>query len=273
MEMKKVPKLILCDVDGTLIDATQAITPAFDELKALIQDYGLSFSLASGRSLEQIQMYMDKLEIASPVIINNGGGARLKGEPLWDEYLPPLCVKEAVRVANTMDMAIFMCYGDSETVYRHNAYIQREIDEFGRYNHFYIPLESEWPDLKLERVMLTDPQKPGRIDEVLPALLPYSDQLEIIRYDDRHVDVMKKGVSKGNAIRRLAEVLQISTKDIMVIGDGANDVEMLKEAGIGVAVGNAKDSLKKAADYVCQMKNTMGVIEAIRHFCLPDRND
>lgn len=265
--MKKKPKLILCDIDGTLIDRTQAVTPAFEELKTLIREHNLCFSLASARSLELQQMYIDALEIKNPVLINNGAGARVNGQVMWDEFLPPLCVKEAVLEANRRDMAIFLCWGDKETVYRHNAYIQREIDLYNRYNHFYIPLESEWPDLKLERVMITDPEKVGRVDEILPYLEPYADQIEIVRNDARHLDVMQKGITKGGAIRRLAGELGIEMEEIMAIGDGINDIEMLSMVGTGVAVGNACEELKQVADYICEAENTYGVIEAVRRFC------
>lgn len=269
--MKKKPKLILCDIDGTLIDRTQEITLAFAELKALIAEHHLCFSLASARSLELQQMYLDALDIKGPVLINNGAGARENGRALWDEFLPPLCVKDAILEADRRDMAIFFCWGDTETVYRHNAYIQREIDEYNRYNHFYIPLKSEWPSLKLERVMITDPEKEGRVDEIIPFLEPWKEQLQIVRNDARHLDIMKKGVTKGGSIRRLARYLQIELEDIMAIGDGINDIEMIQMAGIGVAVGNACPELKRVADYVCTKENTGGVIEAVRHFCVEEQ--
>lgn len=269
-QIKRKPKLILCDIDGTLIDSTQKITPAFNELKSLIAEHGLCFSLASARSLELQQMYIDALEIKTPLLINNGAGARKDGLVIWDEFLPPLCVKEAVLEANKKEMAIFFCWGNNETVYRHNAYIQREIDEYQRYNHFYIPLESEWPFLKLERVMITDPERIGRVDEILPFLEPYQDQLQIVRNDARHLDIMRKGITKGSAIRRLAQYCEIELEDIMAIGDGINDIEMIRMVGTGVAVGNACEELKNAADYVCHEKNTFGVIEAIRQFCIDD---
>lgn len=265
---KKKPKLILCDVDGTLIDSTQAVTPAFAELKDLIASCNLCFSLASGRSFYTLKQYVEALEINAPVLINNGAGAVQDGKVLWSEFLQPLCIQEAVFAADELGMAIFFCWGDgSETVYRYNAYIQKEMDLYERYNYFYIPLKKEWPHLKLERVMITDPQKNGRIEQILPCLNRYAGQVRILPYDARHVDVMPKGMSKGDAIRRLARHLQIGMEDILAIGDGANDIEMLRMAGTGAAVGNASEELKHAADYVCTENNTRGVIEAIRKFC------
>ena len=262
------PELIICDVDGTLIEPSEELTPAFDELHDLIRKNGLRFTLASGRSTDQLRKFLNKLEITEPVIINNGGGARQNGEPLWDEFLDPLSVKRAVMEADKLDMAIFMCDGDHETAYRHNAYIQREIDVFGRYNCFYIPLESEWPSVRLEKVMITDPQKPGRVDEILRWLEPYSDRLNVIRYDDRHLDIMKRGVTKGGAVERIADYLKISLDSIMAVGDGANDVEMMQKVGLAVSVANASPVLKAHMNYSCQESYTYGVIEAIRKFCL-----
>lgn len=267
MSKEKFPRLVFCDVDGTLIDSSEAITPAFDELKQLIEENQVRFSLASGRSYDQLKMYVDKLGIKTPVLINNGAGARISGRVLWDDFFPAHYVKEAVQEADRMDMAVFMCDGDHEAAYRHNPYIQREIDVFGRYNHFHIPLESEWQTMEFQRVMITDPQKPGRVDRLLPYLEPFAEQLTIIRHDDRHIDVMHKGISKGSALRRLAEHEKVTMEEIMVIGDGLNDMEMMEQAGIGAAVANACEPLKEIAGYVCREKNTYGVIEAVRRFC------
>lgn len=263
---RKMPDLVLCDVDGTLIDNSQLITPCFDILKQLIKDNKIPFSIATGRSPELIREYMEYLDIRCPVLVNNGAGAVLKGKLLWNETFPAKLVKNVIQAADKLDMAIFMCIDDQELVYRYNGYIQREMDEYERYNHFFIPLESEWDGLRFERLMITDPEKPGRIDEIIHLLTPLRSELTIIRYDDRHVDVMNRGVSKGWAIRRLAKMTGIDPDNIMVIGDGENDIEMVKEVGMGIAVGNAKKRLKDNADYICKEENTKGVIEAVKLF-------
>lgn len=269
---RQAPELILCDVDGTLIDSTQRITPAFDELKALLKQYDLPFTIASGRSPALIREYADYLELDRPALVNNGASAVDQGAHLWYDVFPAHLIRDAIVAADKMDMAIFMCFDGDELCYRHNAYIQREIDEYGRYNRFYIPLASEWDALQFERVMITDPERPGRIDSILPLLEGLRDRLTILRYDDRHVDVMKKGVSKGNGIRRLAAKMGVDPLKMMVIGDGVNDIEMMREVGMGVAVGNASPILKEAADYVCEARNTYGVIEALRRFSVVEEN-
>ncbi|MDE7221119.1 MAG: Cof-type HAD-IIB family hydrolase [Oscillospiraceae bacterium] len=265
------PQLVICDVDGTLIDPTEQITPYFDELAQLLQENQVRFSIASGRCYDQLLPYIQKLDIREPVIINNGGGARQNGEALWDELFEARLVREAILAADKLDMAIFMCGGNSELAYRHNAYIQRDIDNFGRYNHFHIPLASEWETLRFEKVMITDPEKPGQVERILPYLEPYRDLLQVYQYDSRHLDIMKAGITKGGAIARLAKRLGIAPENIMAIGDSLNDVEMLREVGTGVTVGNAKEEVKRQADHVCQAAYTAGVVEAVRRFCTNER--
>ena len=269
MPMK--PQLVICDVDGTLIEPSEQITPYFDELAQLLEENQVRFTIASGRCYDQLLPYIRKLNIREPVIINNGGGARQNSGPLWDELFDARLVRDAILAADKLDMAIFMCEGDTELAYRHNAYIQRDIDNFGRYNRFYIPLASEWETLRFEKVMITDPEKPGHVERILPYLEPYRELLQIYQYDSRHLDIMKAGVTKGGAITRLEKHLGIAPENIMAIGDSLNDMEMLRETGISVAVGNAKEELKRQADYVCQAGYTAGVVEAVRRFCLKDR--
>lgn len=261
-------KLIVSDVDGTLIDGTEKTGESFDRLSKIIFDNRLPFTLASGRCYSELIRFKNGLNISLPIIFNNGAAARNNKEFLWQNAMESMIIKPAIIRANELDMVIISSEGDSETAYRHNEYIQNQIDRFGRYNRFYIPLEHEWKDLKIQKVLFTDPQKNGRIDEVLSLLAPYKEQLNIVRYNARSADVMAKNSSKAIATLELAKYMNISLSEVMAIGDSMNDIEMLREVGLGVAVANADDELKLGADYVCENDNVDGVIEAIERFIL-----
>jgi len=266
----KKPRLVISDVDGTLIDKTESLSPELRELSQVIRTNHIAFTLASGRSPQMVRDFIQLLDIQLPVVVNNGAAAVTQTETIWSDYIDPMCLKDAVLKANSMDMMIVMGDGKNELVYRYNEYVQRQMDQFGRYNHFYIPLENEWPSLKIQKVLIIDPQKPGRIDSVIEMLSPYRDQINAVRYDARSLDIMPRTASKGAALRRLAEHLQIDLCDVMAIGDAQNDIEMIHDAGIGVAVSNAAPELKNCADYVCTHKNVEGVLEAVRRFCLQE---
>lgn len=268
MDGRWSPKLIVSDVDGTLLDKSEGYSSEFEKLAELIQTYEIPFTLASGRGPDMIAEIVEKLHITLPVIVNNGAAAITRTGCIWNDYFNPMHIKEAVLTANSLDMAIIMDDGVGEAAYRHNAYIQEQIEKYNRYNRFYIPLEREWPDLKLQKLLIIDQEREGRIDLVLEKLEPYKDELNIIRYNARSADIMPKTASKGKALKRLADQLQIDSKDILVFGDEQNDIEMFDLAGVGAAVKNAVPELKKHADYICKYDVAGGVLEAIETFCV-----
>ncbi len=83
-----------------------------------------------------------------------------------------------------------------------------------------------------------------------------------------NLEVMNKGVTKGNAVKILAQMYGIDRKEIIAIGDNENDMSMIEYAGLGIAMGNAEEALKNAADYITGDYQKDGVAEAIERFIL-----
>ncbi len=266
MPLAQLPKLIISDVDGTLIDWTEQPTEELRQLAQWVKEYHIPLTLASGRCPMHLQHFMQELGGEFPIIVNNGGGAFFHGKLLWGHYMQPLHVKAAIQQADALDMAIILCDGIRETAYRHNAYLQNQLDRFDRKYTFFCPTETQWPTLTLQKILITDPQRPGRIGEVLELLKPFEDQLSIVRYDDRSADIMPAGCTKCSAVLRLIGELGIAPQEVMAIGDAKNDIEMLSMVGTGVAVANACEELKACADYVCEKSYVSGVLEAIERF-------
>lgn len=82
-------------------------------------------------------------------------------------------------------------------------------------------------------------------------------------YQTKYIDIMKENSTKANAIKILAETLQIPKEEIIVIGDGANDLSMFAMSGLKIAMGNANEELKKKADYITDTNNQEGVAKAL----------
>jgi phosphoglycolate phosphatase (TIGR01487 family) len=77
------------------------------------------------------------------------------------------------------------------------------------------------------------------------------------------IHIMEHGHSKMNGVRKASELIGIKTKDIAAFGDSDNDVSMLKDCGVGIAVANASPAAKRAARYVCNKPHSDGVIEGL----------
>lgn len=80
------------------------------------------------------------------------------------------------------------------------------------------------------------------------------------------LEIMLPGITKGSGLHWLSELLHIELSDIMAFGDGENDIDMLQEAGIGIAMGNAMDIVKQAADVVTGGNDEEGIAQALQRY-------
>ena len=91
---------------------------------------------------------------------------------------------------------------------------------------------------------------------------------EITSSVPEYIEFVKKGIKKSEAIKFIMEKYQIKQEEVMTMGDGENDIEMLKFAGLGVAMENAREDVKKVANVVSTSNNEDGVANAIEKYIL-----
>lgn len=284
--------LIISDIDGTLLPAGcdaygrsrdgKDVSAAVRELGALIRTHELPFTLASGRPIGMIAPLASVLSVRLPVIAANGAEAALLSDGngnrgvtapvrfLWSETLCTAALRPAIELADRLGMAVIWTDGTTEKVYRKNAYtLSHELSNRTWAEEKRPVSEAEWENWKLQKLLIIDPETPGRVDEVIRAVgeAPESNA-EVVRYDDRGVEIMPAGCTKGSGIKRLARELSVPLSEILVFGDNKNDIQMFREAGFGAAVGNAVPALKEEADYICRNEAVTGVVEAIRKFVI-----
>ena len=323
------PKLIVSDIDGTLLPAgcvpdSPEVREGIRELRELIAREKLQFTLASGRPSVMVRPLWEALELSLPVVCCNGAeagipkmdediseavagrpknpSARISPTPdlLWDERLLPELIRPAAELADSLGMAVIVTDGRAESVYRENAYTKKHAEAEHKWDFVYRPeTEEAWQAYRLQKLLIIDPQSPGRVDDVIAALRKTEQEIlasgypsrgnsasgypvagspaagsqpeekslcEIVRYDDRGAEIMPKGCTKENGVRRLCGRLGIPLSEVLVCGDNQNDVGMFREAGMSAAVGNAADAAKQAASYICRENAVFGVLEAVRYF-------
>ena len=106
---------------------------------------------------------------------------------------------------------------------------------------------------------------PAHEKKILDDLL---DECAVTSWNDTGIDIIPRGGGKSAGIHKFMEEYGIERSEIMAFGDGENDIDMLQFAGIGVAMGNAGDKVKAAADYVTDSVDANGIENALRHFGL-----
>jgi Cof subfamily protein (haloacid dehalogenase superfamily) len=264
-----VIRLLALDVDGTLIDETMPIPERVRQAVAQAQEQGVTVTLATGRMLEATVPFALDLEIETPLICYQGGLIQAPGaeEPLYRATMDPRLVREAL-VWNAEQGWHMVLYADDALFVAERRYpdsLYRDL----------LGENLQWAD---DLVSVLDHHRPVKflfIAEPTQADLieaatreRFEGRLEIVRSHARFVEGNPLGVSKGDALRRLADHLGISQKQVMAIGDQGNDVSMIAWAGVGVAMGNGSQAAKAAADWVAPPFSENGTAVAIEHFIM-----
>ncbi|QQO08456.1 HAD family hydrolase [Breznakiella homolactica] len=264
-------KLVVCDIDGTLIGADENLHEKASELTKRLDAEHILFSLATGRADYLVSRYAEQLDISVPYITCNGAAVVSGGRRLTEKLMDAAPLEAVITEADRLGLSIVYSLGGRESVWRETPWILESRRRYGRYGRVHRFSREEWADTKLDKVLILDENKEGKIDTIENHCRRLFPDYGFTRYIDWSVEIVAGGVSKAQGLKELAALLGIPLDEVLAIGDHQNDIEMITAAGQGAAVGNATADLKKAADYVCKAEALDGVIEAVNHFCFSGR--
>ena len=270
-------KLICTDMDGTLLNSEGKISER--NLMAIKEAHnkGVKVTVCTGRLFTSARYFADLMEVKVPVIAANGAYIREKDKNNII-YKSVLGIKNCEIILevlhkyginphfNTADIVFTeKIIHSSESYAKINKTLpkNRQIDI--RVVDDWDKILDEYKEDILKCICIDDD-----VEKILKAkeeLLKY-DELEVVSSHYNNFEVMCKGVSKGRAVEILAGFYNIKKEEIMCLGDNENDISMLKYAGMGVAMGNGEDYVKKVADFVTDTNNNDGVAKAIEKFIL-----
>ncbi|HHV94469.1 MAG TPA: HAD family phosphatase [Firmicutes bacterium] len=261
-------KLVAMDIDDTLITDELTIPQKVREAIAAARAQGVKVVLATGRMLSSSVAFARELGLSEPLICYNG--ALIQGaddeRPLVHHPVPLDLAREIVVVGKREGLHI-------------NAYIDEKmyVEELNKYTEFYSSFTKAVAHPVGDLLAFMD-KPPTKLLYVCEAEIAekwwltlrerYRGKLEVFRSKPQYVEFTALGVSKGAALRELAELYGLEPEEVMAIGDSFNDIPMLEYAGIGVAVANAPEAVRSRADYVTLSNEEGGVAEAIYRFVL-----
>ena len=252
-------KAVFFDIDGTLVSfKTHRVPDSAKRAIAALRAKGVRVFIASGRQLLAINNLED-LQFDGYVTLN--GGYCIVGEQVIYKHSMPS--EDMVSLVQYMEeREDFPCIFVHENAFCIN-YTDERTDEVFRLLNFpqppTLPLrEAATGDIFQLVAFFTKEQ-----EKAIMAVMPHC---EATRWNPLFSDVIPKGSSKQVGVDKMLDYFGISLDESMAFGDGGNDVLMLKHVGIGVAMGNAEDEVKRAADYVTESVDEDGVEKALRHF-------
>jgi Cof subfamily protein (haloacid dehalogenase superfamily) len=265
-----VIRLLALDLDGTLMDDDMVIRSSRVRWAiAAAQERGVVVTLATGRMFDFVLPFAQDLGITAPLICYQGGLIQSPGSsaPLYRASMEPALVREVLEWRDQRGWH-FVLYADADVFLderRHPEAFYRDM--LGKrviwVDDLFSVLEQHEP---VKFIIFVEPHEADHVEADLRRR--FGGRMELTRSHALIVEGNPLGVSKGDALRRLAAHLDIPQEQVMAIGDQDNDVPMLAWAGLGVAMGNGSPAIKAVADWIAPPLAEDGAAVAIERFIL-----
>ena len=243
-------KLIVSDLDGTLLNPQGELLQNTIRAVALLLENGFRFTLCSGRNLTRVMPFADTLGVSEPLVTSGGAlvmdshsNLIITRHELGKEELAWI-----VNYARQADLGIMFMFTD-EAVCELRSNNGKEVFP-SRYRD-HIQGVADLLSLQTSDVLKINLfGSPEKLQGAKKFIEKTSALFELC-FVEGHLEILRKNVNKGNALRQLAQYLDIPMESVLVIGDDANDISMFRVAGYSVAMGNALEELKEIADEIC----------------------
>ncbi|SMO61084.1 hypothetical protein SAMN06265379_103354 [Saccharicrinis carchari] len=258
-------KLIVTDMDGTLLNSNKELSPKFESIYKQLRDKGIRFAVASGRPHYSLRPQFEHFTHDIIFIGDNGAYIGTQPEPLISGSFTN---SEMDEIINTYRKIAGV---DAVICTPHKPYTESDDADFIKKAKKYYPNIEMVDEAKKinEQVLkvaicdsLTWQENSGKIWN---------------RFEEKHVvapssnvwiDLMPLGVNKGAAVAHIQQLLGVKKEETMVFGDFHNDIEMLQMASHSYAMENAHEDVKNVAQFIAPSNDSNGVIQVIEEVVL-----
>lgn len=270
-------KMIGLDLDGTLLTDRKELTPHTREVLKAAIGQGVVVLVSTGRPWLGVPEELREFPGMRYALTSNG--ARVvetgTGKVLQEHLLMPGPAKKALEICGKYDTL-------QEVYFDGQGYAEADkmanIERYHKNPHMWEYMrKTRIPEKDIFALMARENRGLDKVQALFADMderqkaweeLKEKTDLELVGSLGYNIEINAPGVNKGTALVELGRTLGIRREEIMACGDGDNDILMLKEAGFGVAMGNAEDAVKEAADYITLTNEEDGVAHVIEKYVL-----
>jgi len=244
-------KMIVCDLDGTLLRSDKTVTRRTLDALDKCRRQGIIFAVATARSVTGARMFTDHM-MPDALVYNGGSAVQVAGIKIYENPMPSGLVSVLVNELLGRGVTNFSAENDEGYFYHGNRYEYADYLKGFGLTIGQINPEGQMPPLhKLTAEISGDKAK-----QIVEKYL----EIGIVTYTDTQmVRFARKDATKWHGIKVLAEHFGVNTANIVAFGDDNNDLDMLENCGIGVAMGNAINEAKTTANFICDTNDKDGV--------------
>ncbi|MEH6656639.1 Cof-type HAD-IIB family hydrolase [Leeuwenhoekiella marinoflava] len=256
MDLTQV-KLVVTDMDGTLLNDQGKVSPRFFELFKELQKHNIQFVAASGRQYFSIIDKLNRIKDEITVVAENGGITVQKAEVLDTCTVDAEVVHDLIRQMREIKDAYIVLCGKEQ------AYVESDHEPFIEIFQEYYTKFKRVPDLTEisndHFFKIAVYSFGGSEVTTYPIAKKLEDQVKVKVSGENWLDISHLDTDKGRALKILQESLNITKAETMVFGDYNNDLEMISLADYSFAMQNAHPNVTKAANYQTKSNNESGV--------------
>jgi Cof subfamily protein (haloacid dehalogenase superfamily) len=251
-------KLVVSDMDGTLLNSKGEVSQQFFTLFKELKKRNIHFCAASGRQHNSIVDKLSTIKNDIYVIAENGGIAKKGDEVFLSNFLKPEKVLKLIPILREIEGAnMVLCCNDAAFI---ESKDERFIELFQEYYHSFEVVENLMEIPKTTPVFKIAIYHFNSSEEfIYPVIKDLNNEVLLKVSGQNWLDISDKKANKGNALREVQKILNVTKEETMVFGDYHNDIEMMQEADFSFAMKNAHSDIKKLANYSTESNDNFGV--------------
>ncbi len=251
-------KLVVSDMDGTLLNSQGNVSPLFFDLFKKLQKNNIHFCAASGRQHNSIVSKLDVIKNDIHVIAENGGVAKKGDKVLLSNFLEPEKVINLIPVLRGIEGANMVLCCDGRAFIESTD--ERFINLFQEYYHSFEQVDDVMEIAKTIPVFKVAVYHFDSSEEFIYPVIQHLKSEVLLKVSGKNwLDISDAKANKGNALRHVQQLLNVTKAETMVFGDYHNDIEMMQEAEFSFAMENAHKDIKQLANYVTKSNDNYGV--------------
>ena len=259
--MKGRIKAVFFDIDGTLVSFKSHTVPeSARRAIARLREQGVKVFIATGRLMKHVGIVND-IEVDGYITVNGGYCITSAGEVIFESAFPRATVERVIDLSEQ--------YGFDLNVMTHQDMYVSSMGERVKKIASMINIMPTVADVRAiaatQPVVQMCPYISRELEQEIMPLLP---DCVGSRWIETFMDLNVRGVDKSLGIQQVMNYYGLTMAEAMAFGDGGNDLPMVRDAAVGVAMGNACDELKAVADYITSSVDEDGVSRALEHFGL-----
>ncbi|MEE2772892.1 MAG: HAD family hydrolase [Bacteroidota bacterium] len=254
-------KLIVTDMDGTLLNDQHELHPDFWKIEEELTGNGVLFAFASGRQFYNLEAKFDRIKNRIMFFAENGTFVSYQGKELYVNPIERDSAIGFIEMGRKLDETYLVLCG------KNSAYIETRDQEFiDEVSKFYERLEIVDDLTQVEDTILkvTLCNFNGVEDHTFPHFVNYTDRFKVAIAAKIFIDITAHDANKGDAIKGIQKELNISPEETLVFGDYLNDLEMMQVAHHSYAMKNAHPEIKEVSKFITEFDNNEnGVLRTI----------